>query len=109
MDRTWLKTYGAVAVYLLGAWVCFALYDSNEGSVLAGIGFVLVASLISGFLSDSATVTFLPVVLVPIAVLFGYPEDGYEPSPAWGVALIAFGPSFFAIWLGGWLRRRLFA
>ncbi len=80
------KTGLGGVVYVGGAVAGLGLYNATEDNFWACAGVLLITSAIGGALSRSSAVLWLPfLLLVPIGLAFWWPEEGYEPSPVWGL------------------------
>jgi len=72
----------------------------------------LIASLCLGWVTRSPWFALVPLIAVPIAVPFGYPDEwsqswGHDPLPLWFGILVAV-PVLAALVLAGVGGRRLF-
>lgn len=99
----------AAVLYLAAVLGVIALADADSG---AGLPVWVAVSFCLGWVTRSPWSALLPLLAVPLAVPFGYPEEwtsygGHDPLPLWFGALAA-APWSAAIVLAGVGGRHLY-
>lgn len=74
-----------VVTYLAGTAAAVILLNANSGDSGWGIGIWAVASVSVGWGTGQLSFAFLPLLAIPFAVPFGYPDHYQysEPMPIW--------------------------